>query len=207
MRNKGPLGREVVGSLMDAWLPGLGPVLRRLVGLVSDEWARNASTSIRAAEQISGMSREDIAEALEDDPKLIPLVTRLLFAAGQTGHDEILLGMGVALGDALRSRDRIDDAELVLMGIQHLRPQHIRVLRSLSPIGESMGPASSLPEEGDPVWHMCIAGLIAAGLVQPVALWGGTGVVRTPLSDHVLAAIDDLRCSSADRSDRQSDSE
>jgi hypothetical protein len=75
------------------------------------------------------MDREELGEVIAEDPRLIPLLERILFTAGMTGHDRTLSAMGAALAHALRNRDRIDEAELLLIAVSDLRGEHIAVLQ------------------------------------------------------------------------------
>lgn len=66
------------------------------------------------------MSREDLAEAIGENPQFVPLATRLLYAAGLNGHDETLRAMGTALGEALLNPNRLIDCELILTALADL---------------------------------------------------------------------------------------
>ena len=82
-----PLSDELVEGAV-GMVPVFGPLMAPLASRVTrsfrDEYRRNTSTALSAAERRAGMSREELAEAIADDPRLIPLVTRLLYAAGMT---------------------------------------------------------------------------------------------------------------------------
>ena len=97
------LTEDLAGGAIEL-IPGVGPLLaplaKRAFKSIREEWARNSSKALRAAERISGMSREELSDRISDDPRLIPLVTRVLYAAGMTGQDTILRALGTALGDA-----------------------------------------------------------------------------------------------------------
>lgn len=54
---------------------------------------------------MSGLgSTEDLAAAIADRPQMIPLLTRVLFAAGMNGYDEVLEVLGAAVGTAVEMR-------------------------------------------------------------------------------------------------------
>ena len=93
------------------------------------ERQRNNSNLIRRAEKISGLSREDIAERLEAHPALVPLTTRILFAAGTRHSDEILKALSAVLADALVNPQRVDDAQVYVDVLEKLGTHHIRLLR------------------------------------------------------------------------------
>ncbi len=99
------LPSETVASLVASFVPGLGPLLgplaARLSQALGEEWQRNTSRSLRAAEKVSGLSREDLAEAIAADPRLVPLLTRVLFQAGMSGSDDKLQALGAGLGWAV----------------------------------------------------------------------------------------------------------
>lgn len=98
---------------------------------VLDEHARLRSTALKAAERSSGLTREEISDALVTNPTLIPLVTRVLWIAGMNGHDEILDVLGGVLGSILLTPDDNEEAELILHSVAHLTRTHLQVLRAL----------------------------------------------------------------------------
>jgi hypothetical protein len=124
------------------------------------------STALRAAERVSGQTRKQLGEAIAEDPQLIPLATRVLYAAGMNGHDQTLAAMGRALGDAVRDRERIDEMELILTALADLGPAHVRLLQALAVPGAWVSPVS-VPETDLPprVRDLCLATLISRGLV------------------------------------------
>lgn len=56
----------------------MGVGLRRLTRAVIAEHKRNRSRALRAAELMSGLSREELAETIAENPRLVPLLTRVL---------------------------------------------------------------------------------------------------------------------------------
>src|SRR5450631_2725122 len=125
---------EGIVSLIPIAGPLAAPLAKRLTRAVRAERARNFSVAIKAAERMSGRTREQLAEAIEEDPRLVPLVTRLLYAAGMTGQEESLWLMGAAFGDAVREPEKLDDAEMVLGAMTDLRAHHVRVLQLLATV-------------------------------------------------------------------------
>lgn len=121
---------ELAAAAVDS-LPGgaiLGVLVDRAARAVQSEWRRNQSTAIRVATARAGLSREDLAELLEREPRLSPLLIRVLFAAGTNGHDKTLKLLGGFLGEALTDTTRIDDVSLILSVIEDLSEHHIKVL-------------------------------------------------------------------------------
>ncbi|MGZ4606448.1 MAG: hypothetical protein ACXVXV_09935, partial [Blastococcus sp.] len=156
---------------------------------------------LAAAETSSGMRREDLAEAIADDARLIPLVTRLLHAAGENGYDDTLKAMGRAFGEAVRDREKVDDAHLVLAALADLGERHARVLRVMGgdpPIhgtlrqwtSHDVEAASHLPLR---TTALCIASLVARGLVESAAPFpgGGTMFSITHLGRDVLGVLEE----------------
>ena len=171
------LTEDLAGGAIEL-IPGVGPLLaplaKRAFKSIREEWARNSSKALRAAERISGMSREELSDRISDDPRLIPLVTRVLYAAGMTGQDTILRALGTALGDAVQNPEKVDEVELLLIGISDLRRHHVVILEAIAkerPKSEMTGGAiywtpSSLANEVDhtlDLVNICIAGLVRGG--------------------------------------------
>ena len=125
---------ELAAGLLDE-LPG-GGVLRvlgaRISRAVLEEWRRNCSLTLRIATEHAGMSREDVAEALEREPKLAPLFVRVLYASGMNGHDKTLKLLAGFLGEALADVTRIDDVALMLSVIADFSEHHIKILELLA---------------------------------------------------------------------------
>lgn len=181
--------------------PVASPVFERVFKLLRLEYSRNTSRAIRAAVTVSGLSREDLAEAIEQDPKLIPLFARLLHTAGMTGHDEMLRTLGATFGIGVRERSRIDEAEMLLIAAGNLTPLHISVLRlvAAAPPNESGHPAcwptnvivehSQLSESFAAI---CAIGLSASGLFVARDTYDGTAYEVTDLGAAMIEALDRL---------------
>lgn len=101
---------------------------------VRAEWSRTRSIALQAAEKTAGISREDLAERIENRPELVPLVTRLLWEAAMTGQSDLLEAMGAAFGAAIDDLDRAPEYEMVLGGLRNLRGQDVQLLRRLRDI-------------------------------------------------------------------------
>ena len=138
---------------------------------------RNRSTVLRLAEQAAGISREDLAERIAEQPQLVPLVVRVMYAAGMNGHDSTLLLLAGYLGSALADDDEIDDAELMISAIADLTERHIHVLALLEgPPWEAVG------EEESEVSGWTTGVLLRATDLRPeVALTAARGLLRSGL--------------------------
>lgn len=77
---------------------------------------------------MSGLSREDLAETIADNPRLVPLLTRVLYVSAMTGQDEVLAALGAALGAAVKDEGKIDEAEFMLARVEELRRHHFQIL-------------------------------------------------------------------------------
>lgn len=140
--------RDEAAAGLVSMLPLIGPLLaepaRRVSRGFRDEITRNQSRALKAAELLSGLTREDLAERIAADPRLIPVATRVLFAAGMTGQDEVLDALGAALGTAVSDPDSAEDVDLLLLGLQNLRRHHITLLRRATGTPQWLG----MPDEG-----------------------------------------------------------
>lgn len=202
------LSDELAGDAGNFLLPvGGGALSKWLWRPVREEWERNASKALRAAENASGMTREDLAELVENDPRAMPLYLQILWAAGMNGHDKTLRAMGAVFGHAADASARNDDegfedAELALRAMAGLGRRHFRVL---SVLGESsvhsteagsavynefmpeyVSARSRLREE---IAHQCLLNLAAAGLTTSVSVFDGTAYPITELGRAVLLAV------------------
>ena len=151
---------------------------------------------------------------MENDPRLVPLYLKVLWAAGMNGHDEVLQAMGCALGSALHAAasddvTTLEDAELALRAMGDLTPRHFVVLRVLAKQSNAMQPSgnrdlgASTPEAvaketgfSDDVTHQCLLNLAGAGLAQARSVYGGTAY---PITNLGLAVIAAAKLSQADR--------
>jgi hypothetical protein len=160
-------------------IPVIGPIAglltKRSVAKIREEHARRVSIALQAAERLSGMTRQELGDAIADDPRLVPLVTRVLYAAGMNGHNRTLAAMGAALGDVVRERERLDGAELILTALADLSDAHIHVLVMHTSMCYRRSPPDDEPSAlhirelsglPSPVVGLCLAGLIGRGLVE-----------------------------------------
>jgi hypothetical protein len=189
-------------------VPVVGPILgvfgKRLSRSMREEWARNSSKALRAAERISGLSREELADHISVNPRLIPLTTRVLYAAGMTGQDPILRALGAALGEAVRDPQKIDESEILLIGMTELRAHHIVILEVMTEnpptprnaksavqywVGSALADKSGYSRD---VVNMCIAGLVRSGLISQAESTYGVSYEITDLGRTALEVLDDL---------------
>lgn len=193
---------EVASALIDAaTLPGVGTVFKRLAQGSREELRRARSVALKAAERTSGMTREEIADAVAQKPRLLPLATRLLHAAGENGYDETLRAMGGAFGEAVRDPEQADDCHLMLTSLADLGERHARVLRVLRgnpPVRggkashwmtSDVEEASSLPRR---TTSLCLAALTSRGLVAASSTFfgGAMGFVITDLGRDLLSVLE-----------------
>lgn len=179
---------QLVGGTIGL-LPGgslLAVAGERAARAVSAELRRNQSRTLHLAIQRAGMSREDLAEALETQPSLVPLLIRVLHAAGMNGHDKTLRLLAGFLGDALGDVSRVDDASLMLTVVSDLGEHHVKVLETVSYAPSELPKtrnrssthwttgllkeASNMREE---LVLVAVQGLINAGLVADAGIDGG----------------------------------
>jgi hypothetical protein len=181
--------------------PITAPVAKRFVEKVREEWARNHSKALRAAERISGMSREELTDNINQDPRLIPLAIRVLYAAGMTGQDAILRALGTALGDAVRDREKIDEVELLLIGITDLRKQHVVILEIMTKpprwpqdrtnyfSSEMLAKSSGFSRDHV---DMCLSGLVRSGLIHQAENAYGVCYEISQLGQTTLEVLNEL---------------
>lgn len=207
---------ELLGALAGALTLGLAsdPVARLSVRARA-EFARTRSVAIRAAEDLTGMSREELGETITAQPQLVPIAARVLFQAGMTGQDEVLEALGAVLGDAVAHPDRADEAELLLLGVEAIRRHHIALLRVMAgaPRWRSNDPepyADMQPPEVTALgkterWNiealaevvavsedqaaLAATGLANAGFARALSVYGGTGYQITDLGRKLLEVL------------------
>lgn len=209
---------STAGEIATVFTGGVGSALAgRLFGVVRKEVERARSVAIAAAEDVTGLKREDIAEKIADDPRLVPLVARTLYAIGMTNQDEILAALGAALGDAVSNPTRIDEVELIVIGLQDLRRTHISLLRTLAgeprwlsrtdrPPYDDMQPVAVTALGEAERWNVeaiaevsgldddeiavLVTALANAGFVRALGVYGGTGYQVTSQGRTLLAVLE-----------------
>ncbi|WBQ03232.1 hypothetical protein [Kribbella sp. CA-293567] len=131
MTDRESLPAKVAGEISSTFVPGTGPLVERIFVAVRSEWGRNRSLALKVAIKVSGLSREDLAERIENEPEVVPLLTRLLWEAAMTGQSHLLEAMGAAFGAAVGDLDRVNEYELILGGLRNLHGDDVRVLRKI----------------------------------------------------------------------------
>ncbi|RNM12226.1 hypothetical protein [Nocardioides pocheonensis] len=208
---------EFVGALAGMLTAGVATdPMARLSAKARAELARTRSIALRAAEDLAGMTREDLGERIAANPKLVPIAARVLWQAGMTGQDEVLEALGAVLGNAAAHPDRADEAEVLLLGIEALRRQHIALLRvmagppqwksnepepyqDLQPVQvtalgeaerwnvEALAEASGMTDDQA---ALAATGLSNAGFARALSVLGGTGFQVTEMGQVLLEVLD-----------------
>lgn len=203
----------VVGTFAGAVsaIPFLGPFIApaalRVGEQVHKELERNFSTSMRAAEHASGMKREDLAEAIEATPELVPLYIRFLHAAAQNGSNKVLVALGTTFGRAAAAAargdiDQVEGIAAALKAIDGMSSTHFVVLERLTipmvgPDRNDKNELNYFPEHiatscaiSDDLAAMCLVSLAAAGFATTLGLLDGIGYSATALGRAALQAIE-----------------
>jgi len=189
-------GLPVVGSLV------VTPLVERMVA----EHRRRTSVAMRAAVRVSGCATpEDLAERLEADPRLQPLLVRLLSAASTNGHDQTLRALGKALGDAVREPHRIDQCDLLLQSLDGLTASHVELLLLLSeksPQDDVVWQVAEVEKAmalDFTVYRLCRSSLYSRGIITEYTGFGGTVILEVSEAGKVL--LDVLREHAAEVAD------
>lgn len=202
---------ELAGDALGTLVPFAGAVGERAAGLIRKEWSRLTSKALKAAEDSSGLAREDLYYWIERDPRAIPLYLKVLWAAGMNGHDATLRAMGAVLGEAARATADGEDeaivrAELALTAMSDLGPLHFKILAVLNesvviPGGGGGGdnyseftPAFAATRAGlsEPLAAQCMLNLANAGLTELTSVLGANAFPLTELGRAVLRAAEQL---------------
>lgn len=188
-------------------VPSLGvltPAAERLLVKVRQERARRVSHALRTAERVTGLTREELTDRIEADPRLVPLYVRILYAAGMNGADDTLAAMGATLGVAVGDEDRLEDAEIIMAALQDLGDHHFVVLRALTvpPATDGQGNAMeswytspSIAERAglyESRTRTCLVNLAGAGLASIESGFGALVYGVTDLGQAVLQAAETL---------------
>lgn len=214
----GSLSRDLVAVGGDAVIPGAGALGKYFLGKAVEEHRRRHSTALLEAERRTGLQREQLAEVLAEQPRLIGLHSRLLYGIGMNGHDQVIRAMGLVLGDAVNALDRVDECDIILMSIADLNGAHISVLQKLAedpppwstpysgnppsdrPVKHGWNRGNILeafPEEHRPVVGTSLLALVSRGLIEGMNVFGGTGY---SLSEWGQALLDVIRALDTDES-------
>ncbi len=122
---------RAAGELAGSVVPGTGWLVERALGAIRREWSRNHSQVMLAVERSSGMSREDVADLLEERPELVPPLTQLLHEATMTGDHEVLEAMAATFASTATGKIETSDCRQILNGIRNLDVMDIGLFRWL----------------------------------------------------------------------------
>jgi hypothetical protein len=189
-------------------LPGggiFGVFGERATKLALEEWQRNRSLTLRMASERAGLSREDLEELVEENPRVVPLLIRTLHAAGMTGQDKTLRLLAGFLGDALADVSKISDVETLIGAVQNLTEHHIKVLEI---VASEPSEYPGLEDEANDHWTtglvvgissmrselalVGVQGLLAAGFVSDAGLDGGGATWGDLQSGGTMLQLTDL---------------
>lgn len=167
---------------------GLGPLVRA----VQDERSRRISLALKAAEQASNRSREDLETWAQSTPETLSLTVRVLLAAGSSGNDDTLRILGGLLAEAADYPERSSEQEIIVAALDGLTREQLIVLSSVpNEVGEQVSDV-----------ELKVAGRVTASLIEPVLVglfvrgltaspyggWGDTTWKLSPLGRSILDA-------------------
>ena len=172
----------------------------RAVAAVAEERGRRASVALKAAERISGLTREQLDDLIADDPRTISLTIRLLQAAGNSGEESVLIMIGALAGAGYKEPDTAQRQETLLLAIEGLTAGHVNMLAVLE--REQTGPAMRFepPQiaawlaESEDVVRMLGMGLLSRGLIETPfgGFGGGTVYELSELGREVIGTAREL---------------
>jgi hypothetical protein len=109
------------------------PLTTRMMELIFSEWGRKSNVVTAAAMQASGLGPDEFCGILADDPALMGLAQRILWAASISGHEHKLRVLGGLLGGAVASRgDKLDETGLIVAALADIDVPHTVVLEVLT---------------------------------------------------------------------------
>lgn len=153
-----------------------GGTLATFGRLLLDEHRRRTSKALAAAEALTGKSREEISNWVMATPEVVPLLVRVLHAAGNNGNDRTLEMLGEALGRAHQRPEQRAREELIALAIDGLTQEHLDVLAVCS---TDARPTSEVVEILDrrvsaAVVPMALSQMVPRGLfISPYGRYGG----------------------------------
>jgi hypothetical protein len=162
------------------------PSAEKILQKTKEVWTRNHSKALEAAQKAAGLDRDQLGEAIVNNPSLIPLYVRILYAAGMNGHDEVLRTIGTLFGGAVRKvlvsdTYSLDHIEAILSALEGLGPQHFKILDavdsrlipnesgSTDQTQHSSGIICGYLKLDSDLGEMCLVNLSSAGLVITVS--------------------------------------
>jgi hypothetical protein len=137
-----------------AGVPGAGSLVGLVADLVGKEHHRRQSVALRTAEQLSGLSREELADVLRSSRPAVNATVAFLFAVGEAGDDEVLEMIGATLAQALRGasedpRSPLSEEQLVLRALRGLTSDHVRLMVSMREFEPERAMHNDNPISGD----------------------------------------------------------
>ena len=120
----GPVAEDLLSML---GVP-LGGTLSSFGRLVIAERERCTSVALGAAESMTGLQREELQDWISAKPEVVPIVIRVLHAAGNSGNDRTLRALGQALGRVYQEPAQRGRQELIVMALEGLTEEHLEVL-------------------------------------------------------------------------------
>lgn len=141
-QNRNELVRALVSTGMQSiGLGAVDPLVQLLVKPLSEEIQRRRSIALRAAEDLSGLSREELADRIEAVPEGVDRLVRVLYAAGMTGYDDALKMMGQSLSRRLAATDARQQAkeDAMLSVLDGIEPRHVQMLTAIHSYNQRAG--------------------------------------------------------------------
>jgi hypothetical protein len=188
-----------VGAIAGA---AVTPFLERWASLCIAEFGRRGPLVVEAAAASSGLPDGEVLECVVSDPRMQPLVSRILEAVAHTDSQEKLRLFGTVLGEAISNRpNRLDEAFLIVGALDELEAVHLRVMEVLEQeqpagqddwsdnlIAEQLVGVSSVGRQGG------LAALVRHGLVMTYPrMYPSYGLPVYELSDFGRALLHVMR--------------
>ena len=128
------LGGAFGGPVAPFLTAALDPLTTRWMELAAAEWTRKSQVIADAALEASGLSDpEEFLEILDDNPELIALSQKIMWAASISGNSHKLRTLGALLGGVVASRgDRLDETQLLVSALADIEEPHTVVLDILT---------------------------------------------------------------------------
>jgi hypothetical protein len=200
---------SVIVSGVSGALPIFGgfvePIAENILQKAKEEWTRNHSKALEVAQRAAGLERDQLGEAIANNPSLIPLYVRILYAAGMNGHDEVLRTIGTLFGGAVKEvldsdTYSLDYLEAILSSLDGLGPIHFRILHALESgqIPNESGSKDQTQHSSDLISahltidqdlaDMCLNNLASAGLIITVSGYSSLVYKMSNVGRQVLLA-------------------
>lgn len=189
-------GDAVAAAIELLGIPG-GALIGRMVRPVVDEHRRRISVALRAAEAATGNTREEIEKIVAQDPEILSLYIRVLYAAGNSGNDQTLRMLGETLMHTFEAPSRASENEVIVSAIEGLTRDQLLVLQACDDSPQRAGDISDIlsgklsPE----LVEVCLITLFTRGLMtNPWGRYGGGAVWElSPLGVALKLAAEEAR--------------